>query len=80
MSLRKALKGNKGQRKKRTAMLLLLALGIGCARPIAADVIGDAQKEKENAQANLNECTDRSKAFRRRKTVCRRRWQAMMNS
>ena len=55
MSLRKALKGNKGQRKKRTAMLLLLALGIGCARPIAADVIGDAQKEKENAQANLNE-------------------------
>ena len=53
--LRKALKGNNDQRKKRTAMLLLLVLGIGCARPIAADVIGDAQKEKENAQANLNE-------------------------
>ena len=55
MNLRKALKGNNDQRKKRTAMLLLLVLGIGCARPIAADVIGDAQKEKENAQANLNE-------------------------
>ena len=80
MNLRKALKGNNDQRKKRTAMLLLLVLGIGCARPIAADVIGDAQKEKENAQANLNEINRQIQVFRRRKTVCRRRWQAMMNS
>lgn len=54
MKLKKALKIT-DRKRARVAVLLVLALGISYARPVAASAIDNAQKKRDEAQENLDE-------------------------
>lgn len=54
----KALLKTIDRKRKETALLLVLALGVTYARPVAASVIDNAQKTKNEAQENLNEVNE----------------------
>ena len=54
MNIREAWNRRTDKRKKVTAFVLVLALGLTCATPVAADAISDAEKKKADAQEELD--------------------------
>ncbi len=54
MNIREAWNRRTDKRKKGTAFMLVLALGLTCATPVAADAISDAEKKKADAQEELD--------------------------
>lgn len=58
MKFGKALLKTIYRKRKKVAFLLVMALGITYARPVAASAIDNAQKKKNEAQENLNEINE----------------------
>lgn len=54
MNIREAWNKRTDKRQKGTAFVLVLALGLTCATPVAADAISDAEKKKADAQEELD--------------------------
>lgn len=54
MNIREAWNRRTDKRKKGKAFVLVLALGLTCATPVAADAISDAEKKKADAQEELD--------------------------
>ena len=54
MNIREAWNRRTDKRQKGTAFMLVLALGLTCATPVAADAISDAEKKKADAQEELD--------------------------
>ncbi|MCI5874749.1 MAG: NlpC/P60 family protein [Clostridiales bacterium] len=58
MKLEKALLKTIYRKRKMVAFLLVLALGMAYARPVAASALENAQQKKNEAQENLNEVNE----------------------